>query len=40
MNYLELDTPALIIDRDVMMRNIRDMQGEINLIWDHILPAL
>ena len=27
MNYLELDTPALIIDRDVMMRNIRDMQA-------------
>ena len=23
-----------------MTANLRDMQGEINLVWDHILPAL
>jgi hypothetical protein len=23
-----------------MTANLRDMQGEINLVWDYILPAL
>ncbi len=26
MNYMELDTPALIIDREIMMDNLRFMQ--------------
>lgn len=26
MNYLELDTPSLLIDREVMMRNLKKMQ--------------
>lgn len=30
MNYMELDTPALIIDRDIMMKNIRHMQDFAN----------
>ena len=33
----------VIPDKDAVIAttaNIRDMQGEINLIWDHILPAL
>lgn len=28
MNYMELDTPALIIDREIMMDNLRFMQIE------------
>lgn len=26
MHYLELDTPALLINWDVMLRNLKDMQ--------------
>lgn len=30
MNYLELDTPALIIDRDIMMKNCSEIQDYAN----------
>lgn len=30
MNYLELDTPALLIDRDIMMKNCRELQDYAN----------
>lgn len=26
MNYLDLDTPALLIDKDIMLNNLKNMQ--------------
>lgn len=30
MNYLKLDTPALIIDKDIMISNLKNMQRYAN----------
>ena len=32
MKYFELDTPALLIDREIMMDNLRSMQDYANNI--------
>ncbi|WP_316572715.1 D-TA family PLP-dependent enzyme [Neobacillus sp. YIM B06451] len=38
MNYFELDTPALLIDREIMMDNLRSMQNYANEYNVHLRP--